>query len=145
MSAADLPPVIDESRRLTQDDWCNDPQPWNWRNACMRQPGHDGAHAVRKHYRLDECWHWPGQRGPVGSTFAYRFGDLWHPDHDLAADLPPVGARVRAGVEAVVVSRVDKTGDGDRVIGGPFAYIRWDCGGGTWVTADEIEEVLSDG
>lgn len=64
----------------------------------------------------------------------------------MPADLPPVGARVRTtfGAEGVVVSRVDKTGDGDRVTGGPFAYVRLDDGGGLWVTADEIEEVLTD-
>lgn len=63
-----------------------------------------------------------------------------------AGDIPPVGARVRTtfGAEGVVVSRVDKTGDGDRVTGGPFAYVRLDDGGGLWVTADEIEEVLTD-
>jgi hypothetical protein len=65
-------------QRLTQPDWCNAPQPGNWRNACMRAPGHDGDHAVRKVYRLDEAWTWPAHGGSrVSYGPADRFHDLW--------------------------------------------------------------------
>lgn len=69
-------------QRLTQPDWCNAPQPGNWHNACMRTPGHDGEHAVRKVYRLDEAWYWPDSFYPVKYGPADRFSDLW----DLRAD-----------------------------------------------------------
>lgn len=65
-------------QRLTQPDWCNAPQPANWRNACMRSPEHDGDHAVRKVYRWDEAWFWPADDGyPVSYCAADRFPDLW--------------------------------------------------------------------
>ena len=58
----------------------------------------------------------------------------------MPGDLPPVGARVRTtfGAEGVVEQRHYPVGR--------FAYrtcfVRWDLGGGMWVTADEIAEVL---
>lgn len=74
--------------RLTQPDWCNAPQPGNWRNACMRQPGHDGNHAVRKDYRYDEAWHWSGDNGPVGWGSAIHFPDLWDPKAEASPCIP---------------------------------------------------------
>lgn len=74
-------PSIHEFQRLTQPDWCNAPQPGNWKNACMRPPGHEGEHAVRKWYDYDECFAWPDS-WPVRSTYAYKFPDLWHPLRD---------------------------------------------------------------
>ena len=53
----------------------------------------------------------------------------------MSADLPPIGSRVRT--TAGDVGTVDEhAGDG------LLASIRWPLGGGMWVTADEIEEVL---
>lgn len=63
-------------QRLTQPDWCNAPQPSNWRNACMRLPGHSGPHAVRKNYQPDAAWTWEDD-GPVSWVRADRFDDLW--------------------------------------------------------------------
>ena len=80
--------------RLTQDDWCNAPQPGNWRNACMRSPEHDGAHAVRKSYRLGEAFAWDGESYPVHSVSAEPFPDLWSPSEDAGftrAVPPPSG------------------------------------------------------
>jgi hypothetical protein len=47
---------------------CNEPQPWNWRDVCVRKPGHDGDHHAppRRGYVLA----WPGPDGPVRSTGA---------------------------------------------------------------------------
>jgi len=73
--------MMTEADRLTQPDWCNHPQPGNWRNACMRAPNHEGDHAVRKHYLPNECWAWPDLY-PVRSTSAVHFPDLWHPGHE---------------------------------------------------------------
>lgn len=71
--------------RLTQPDWCNAPQPGNWRNACMRSPNHLGDHAVRLSYRLHEALTWP--RGyPVRRSAASAFPDLWHPDSGVLAE-----------------------------------------------------------
>jgi hypothetical protein len=78
--------------RLTQPDWCNDPQPWNRNHACMRRPGHDGDHAVRKVYDLDFCLTWPSERGPVRSRPASVFDDLWDLRDDwMHHDAEPVG------------------------------------------------------
>lgn len=68
-------------RRLIQPDWCNAPQPSNWKNACMRDPGHDGDHAVRKDYRLYEALSWDANE-VVDSVPAHYFNDLWCPDCD---------------------------------------------------------------
>lgn len=68
-------------RRMTQPDWCNEFQPSNWQNACMRAPGHEGAHAVRKHYRLHEAWTWDNDN-VVHYAPAFHFDDLWCPDCD---------------------------------------------------------------
>lgn len=74
-------------QRLTQPDWCNAPQPGNWQNACMRSPGHDGSHAVRKSYRLHEAMVWDADSYPVRSTTAEKFADLWSPDYELTGVL----------------------------------------------------------
>lgn len=79
--------------RLTQPDWCNDPQPWNWNHACMRRPGHEGDHAVRKVYDLDFCLTWPSEHGPVRSRPASAFDDLW----DLRDDWMHHDAEVNSG------------------------------------------------
>ena len=80
--------------RLTQPDWCNAPQPGNWANACMRQPGHEGDHAVRKSHRFDEAWFWP-EHGlyPVGYRRADAYPDLWQP-----CGQPPSDTHVEATV-----------------------------------------------
>lgn len=78
-------------QRLTQPDWCNAPQPGNWKNACMRAPGHDGSHAVRKSYRLQEAFTWTGDGYPVLSVYAAPFSDLWTPEPDDPALFPHTG------------------------------------------------------
>lgn len=66
-----------DHQRLTQPDWCNAPQPGNWRNACMRLPDHTGHHAVRKSYRPDEAWFWSEGDSGARWRFARDFDDLW--------------------------------------------------------------------
>lgn len=78
-------------QRLTQPDWCNAPQPGNFKNACMRAPGHDMEHACRKSYRLDEAWIWRQDGYPVSYGMAARFPDLWHPDETQV--VPPETVR----------------------------------------------------
>ena len=61
----------------------------------------------------------------------------------MSADLPPIGSRVlhvKTQTEGVVEQRA-RIG-----LGAPWrAFVRWPRGGGMWVTADEIKEVLTDG
>lgn len=71
--------MSDTLQRLTQPDWCNEPQPHNWSNACMRLPDHTGPHAVRKSYRPDEAFQW-GENWLVLSVRSARFDDLWDTD-----------------------------------------------------------------
>lgn len=78
-------PVVRELPRLTQTDWCNAPQPGNWANACMRNPGHNGDHAVRKSYRPDEAWFWVSGASGVAYKQADFFPDLWDVDSDIRA------------------------------------------------------------
>lgn len=78
-------------QRLTQPDWCNDPQPYNWHNACMRPPGHAGEHAVRKSYRRDEAFSW--ESGRVHSVAASHFPDLW--DLEAEAGSEPEATKCR--------------------------------------------------
>lgn len=55
-------------------------------------------------------------------------------------DLPPIGAKVRVSNGVGEVKRhIDWS-----LTGTPMARVAWPAGGGAWVTADEIEEVLSD-
>lgn len=61
----------------------------------------------------------------------------------MSADLPPPGTRVMH-VKTQTVGFVEWRA---RIgLGAPWrAFVRWPRGGGMWVTADEIKEVLTDG
>lgn len=56
------------------DGACNEPQPWNWKDACRRKPGHDGEHHA--FLSRDRDGHatrilaWPGPDGPVNDRAA---------------------------------------------------------------------------
>jgi len=52
--------------RLTREGACNEPQPWNWRDACRRRPGHSGDHHAFDGKRPPQyVFAWPGPTGPV--------------------------------------------------------------------------------
>jgi hypothetical protein len=35
---------------------CNEPQPHNWRNACVLRPGHEGEHRAPNSQYTDFAW-----------------------------------------------------------------------------------------
>ena len=56
--------------RTTHEGACNEPQPWNWSNACARKPGHDGEHHTKPDGRgLVLSW---TEGGMVSSVHAAR-------------------------------------------------------------------------